>query len=35
MRLRLNVAKDTDTFGDTLTGLTLKANSIINIQYLG
>lgn len=35
LRLRLQIAKDDDSFGDTLTGVTVKANSIINIQYLG
>jgi hypothetical protein len=35
LRLRLQIAKDDTTFGDTLTGVTIKANSIINIQFLG
>jgi hypothetical protein len=35
LRLRVQIAKDDTSFGDTLTGVTIKANSIINIQYLG
>jgi hypothetical protein len=35
LRLRLEIAKNDTTFGDTLTGVTIKANSIINIQFLG